>query len=273
MPVPKLRKKTQWPGTSGVVAKAAARKPVTSGRTSAPKARVAAAPQRATLATQTPYTPPSPNPGPSSSGQGRRTAAAGTFQGSVNDINRQLLQAALRYGGDPMVGLYNYDDTMTSAPVATNDPNSSLAQIARTLKENTKGLEDELTGNNTFFSGMHLTRQQDINDLGDRDRAQALRDYQDAVAQLTGGYQTARTGYGAEMAAANQDDIDYAASQAPSGGPQGAVAANTVQTRIPTSSKYPLMTTSGPNAGIAYQIVVRNGKRMKAMADGRYIPA
>jgi len=272
MPAPKL-KRTKWPGTTGTVAKAAAKKPISGGLKSAPKARVAAAPQRATLATQAVYTPPSPNPGSSSTGQARRTAAAGGFQGSVNDINRQLLQAALRYGGDPTVGLYNYDDTMTPTSVATNDPNSSLAQIARTLKDNTKGLQDELTGNNTFFSGIHLTRQQDINDLSDRDKTQAYRDYADAIAQLTGGYQQARTSYGAEMAGANQDDIDYAASQAPQGGPQGAVPAQQVATRVPTSSKYPLMQTTGPNAGIAYQIVVRNGKRMKAMADGRYIPA
>jgi cell division septum initiation protein DivIVA len=262
-------KRTIWPGTKPTAPKPAARKPVQSGLRAAPKAAPAATPQRATLAQQAVYTPPSPNPGPSSTGQGRRTAASANFGTSVNDINRQLLQAALKYGGDPMVGLYNYDDTMTPTAVATNDPNSSLAQIARTMKDNTKGLEDELTGNNTFFSGMHLTRQQDINDLADRDKTQAYRDYADAIAQLTGGYQQARTTYGSELAGANQDDIDYAASQAPQGGPQTPVASQSVATRVPTSNKYPMMQTTGPNAGIAYNIVVKNGKRYKQYADGR----
>jgi hypothetical protein len=188
----------------------------------------------------------------------------------VADINRQLLQAALRYGGSPNVGLYNTNDTMYTSPVATNDPNSSLAAIGRTFNENTRNLNDELSRNNTFASGMHLTRQQEIADLKSRDESQALRDYEDAVAQLQGLYGQSRAGYGSDMAAANQADIDYAASQAPIPGVQAAVPKSTSS----GNPKYPFVQTSGSRTGKAYRIVLKNGKRYRQyQGEALLIPA
>jgi hypothetical protein len=159
---------------------------------------------------------------------------------------------------------------MFTAPVATNDPNSSLATIGRTYDENTKNLNDELTRNNTFFSGMHLTRQQDISDLRSRNEAQALRDYQNAVAQLQGMYGQARAGYGSDIAAANQADIDYAASQAPTPGVQAGVAQNTSS----GNPQYPFVQTSGSRTGKAYRIVLKNGKRYRQyQGEALLIPA
>lgn len=257
--------RTVMPGTT------APRRPkrtLASATSVAPKKAATSTIKPATLASQTVAPPVSRVPGPSSTGQARRTDAQTNYGLSVNDINRQLLQAALKYGGDPTAALYNLEGSISPTAVQTNDPNSSLAQIARAQKDNTKSMEDALTQNNTFFSGMHLTQQQDINDQESRDKSQALRDYQDAVAQLQGGFATANAGYNSELRNANLDDINQAASYEPTPGVQAPVGSS-VATKVATSSKYPSMQMTGPNAGIAYSEKVVNGKRYKYYADGR----
>lgn len=258
-------KRTVMPGTTQ--AKKPKRTLASATSVRAPKAATSSV-KPATFAAQAVQSPPSPNPGASSTGQARRTDAQTNYGLTVNDINRQLLQAAMRYGGDPMAALYNLSGSITPTAVQTDDPNSALATIARTMKDNTKSLQDELTQNNTFFSGMHLTRQQDVNDQADRDKAEAYRQYQDAVAQLQSGFAQANAGYNSELRNANLDDIAQAASYEPAGNAQAPVGA-AVQTKIATSSQYPNMQMTGPNAGIAYQIATKNGKRYKYYADGR----
>jgi hypothetical protein len=256
--------RTQWPGTTPLRRK----KPVATVAKARPAAK-APAPARAKLATFTPTAPvasPNPNPGPSAGGEAQRNAATGTYQTTVADINRQLLQAALQYGGvgqvqniDPGTGGY------ANVDVSPNDPLSSMAEIGRTLQTNTKGLNDELTRNNTFFSGQHLTRQQEIDDLANRDRTDAQRQYENAVAQLLGQGGQALGERDLAYANARQSDIDRAAGQAPIA--TASSAGN--QSSTGGSSKYPFVQKTGPNAGIAYAIVLKNGKRYKQYSDGR----
>lgn len=110
--------------------------------------------------------------------QAARTAADEQYGINQGDYGHQLYGAAFRYGDRDTMAQYSQ-----YGPVVDN-PNSALATIGRTTAANVQGEKDVRERANTYFSGMHLKQQNEIQDQANRERLAAFQEYQDAVGRI-----------------------------------------------------------------------------------------
>lgn len=140
--------------------------------------------------------------------------AAQTAYGTMADQQAQAAalrarqQSLLGYG-DPALAQAVLGDG-TWAGLAGNNPNSTLAQLARTRDQNLKTLDDGLNANNLIYSGNRVVQE-----------TQQAQDYQSALAQAAAQEQSALGGIDSTLTGAlqgtqqqNIQAIDDAATRA-----------------------------------------------------------
>lgn len=140
----------------------------------------------------------------------------GTGMGDTNFAIRNL---AAGYGLAPSVVQYGYDpgsnaDTQTQLSIAQNQPGSTAEVLARNLALQHGNIDDNAELSNTFFSGRRLNELTSADDQYRGDLAQAQRDYEQALATLTGGLLSAQTTRNTNLSQADINDAT-AAVQAP----------------------------------------------------------
>jgi hypothetical protein len=211
-----------------------------------------------------------------------RTDIRENYGQGMNDINRGIFNAALAYGGVDNVQQFGFDptgaDTSTSLGVTHNPAdNSALSVIARNLTAQDKNIDETAGAQNTFFSSNRLTDLQNTNDEADRQRAAAKKDYEDSMAtyisNLTGLRRERDTG----LRNADISDIT-AASAVPPENQQGAAPVDTPAPPAATApaaapkTGFKYVMDHGPNAGLSYNLVLRNGAYWRKYEDGRLVP-
>jgi hypothetical protein len=179
-----------------------------------------------------------------------------------------MREIAQRYGGAGSVQQFNFSpggerdlglDSASSIAATMNDPNSTVAQIARWLEDQQKFTRETHTGHNTFFSGLNIRDQGENTEEAARQRAQAQTDYESAVAALISGLQQAQAGRNESIRGANAAD-DEASAQA--------VAAAQAQQAAAAAAK-----TQAHQAYIASRPQKsKNGKRYYMGQSGVWIP-
>ena len=149
-----------------------------------------------------PPPPPARTPTPTVQGESTRQQAHESFGLTRAELARQLFNAAFRYVDSSLLGArvqriedkdLDLGDLSTTsladifgidAPVV-ND-NSDLARIARSRVDQGKTLDENLNSGNTFFSGIRLRRQGELDDAATRDRDVARTAFIDAYNALVG---------------------------------------------------------------------------------------
>jgi hypothetical protein len=133
-----------------------------------------------------------------------------------------MREIAQRYGGAGNVQQFAYNpggerdlgsDVASSIAATMNDPNSSVAQIARWLEDQQKFTRETHTGQNTFFSGLNIRDQGQNTEEAARQRAQAQMDYESAVATLISSLNQSQAARNESIRGANAAD-DEATAQA-----------------------------------------------------------
>lgn len=176
-------------------------------------------PGTAEAATPTNPTPSNAPPPQLPTSAANIAGAYGTFGGRVNDLNSQLLEAAFRFGGAPTQEQYVYNPAtggfdIVQQKVESND-NSVLANIQRAMDARNQSSINSRLRAGTLRSGLRL---QDVSGNAgetDRNRAQALHDYQEAVNKIRGLIADALTSYKGVVNSASAADIEAANSTDP----------------------------------------------------------
>lgn len=213
---------------------------------------VPAPPSPGEVASQTPISAGISNPvAPPETLQGAdlRIGARESYGLNLADINRRLLQAALDYGGVDSIQQGGWVqqpdgtwvDTSTTANVTAN-PNSRLAQLQRSLDQNTTSINEDLNNRGSFFSGAHLDQQQKLVDEVNRQRTQAKADYDAAVADLLSQLAQARSSREGLFRQANEQDIAAQLAKDPE-----AQAQNPPAVPTPTVGSTPIPASGGFN--------------------------
>lgn len=143
-------------------------------------------------------------------GTASRATAAEQLGGALATGNRGLHDLAQQLGGLSSISQYNWaqpvDDPNTpeneairgfgsigasDLAIDPNDPNSTMAVIARNLGKNLQFVGDTAGNRNTWQGGLRLTEEKEQRDSADNLRAKAMQDYNkarlDLVDQLMGG--------------------------------------------------------------------------------------
>lgn len=187
----------------------------------APKAKapVAKAPSGAPVNGPPPAGILGPAP-PTLQGESNRIDAGENYGLAQTGINQQLMQAAMRYGGAPMVQQFGFNpngsDSSTMVGITGSpDDNSTLSTIARQAKLAATGIDQGQNSQNTFFSGNRLNALQTNQDDAARARATAKAEYDAAVSELVNQLLGARSTRDSAKRNADIGDINYAASQEP----------------------------------------------------------
>lgn len=180
--------------------------------------------------------PATPGPPPeSAAGAVGRTAAREQYGINMADINNRILRAAMDYGGVKSVRQAGYDpsgnDTFSDLDVVDN-PNSKLAQVARTLTDQTRATSEDLNNRGSYFSGAHLEQQTRLDDAASRDRLSAQQAFDAAIGDLMVELQKAQAARRLAFSQADLADIAAASDTTPqaeagggdSGPPAGAGA-------------------------------------------------
>lgn len=186
-------------------------------------------------------------PPPTVATQGSRNQAVADYGISVGDVNRQLRDLALGYGGvdnveqyafsaDP-TNPYRFTDTVGKALVAKNDPLSKtyLTEQQRIANQRDNDFSRNRADTNDFFSGANQLATQQIGNNARNSLEQARREYEAAVATLVSQLMTARgnrdrafsDALSAEITAANAVEPQAEATPEPPPAPAPAAPATT----------------------------------------------
>lgn len=198
----------------------------------------------------------------------------------VADINRNILDAAMRYGGAGSVTQYGLNGN-TSLNVGNND-NSALSAIQRNEVAGTQNIDEGANADNTFFSSRRLTDLQKNNDEAARQRAQAKMDYDKAMGDYASsaiGLRTQR-----DTGLRNADIADLMAAQAiaptnqipqelPPAEEAAADPAPTAAVHAAPKAGYQFVQKVGTRTGMSYNLVRRaDGTYWRRYENGDFIP-
>lgn len=200
------------PGAGGGYGTAAPAAPAAPKLTPVPAAKVAVGPPMPSLQTTS-----------------DRNAARYDFGVTIGDINRQARELAMSYGGAPQALQYGYaqapdggawGDTTSQATIGQNAPGSQLEVMLRNLGLTKQNIDDVNTGQNTFMSGRRLTQLGAADTDYNAQVAEAKRQYDAAIGQLTTAYQQSMGTRNQNLT--NADNADAAAAAAAAIEPQAA---------------------------------------------------
>lgn len=136
---------------------------------------------------------------------------------AMPDVNRQLFEAAWRYGGSPQVAQYGLGpggDTTYNRSVGDN-PNSLINQILRSQQETAKSTGEVMNQRGTFFSGLHQQALADQSSDADRQRLQGFDDFQTSINDLATAILQARLQRDSTRRGADAADLEAALSDQP----------------------------------------------------------
>jgi hypothetical protein len=190
------------------------------------------------------------------------------------EVNRRLMEAAMRYGGAPQVmqfGLANGQDTEGLVGVTSNPGDASaMSAITRNLGEANKFVDQGSNAQNTFFSSKRLSDLQSNSDEAARARQQAMTEYQSLMSDLVSQIMGARNARDSRGREADIADIEAAqALPAPAAVQEPGPAAK------PAAPKkgFKFVQNSGPRKGMSYNLVPGpDGKLWRRYEDGKLIP-
>lgn len=179
------------------------------------------------------------------------------FGTSVASANRALSALAQQLGGLSSVSQYNYgytdprdfgNVTASQRGINPNDPNSTMAVIARNLGKQMQFVGDTNENRNTWNSGIRLNEEDEQRTAASNAKTKALADYetarQDLVDQLTGGFGTLKgiiRGANAEDDTATAAAIAQAQAQAEAARTAAATAAQAAAARSVAPGTRPSM--------------------------------
>ena len=219
----------------------------------------------------TPYPPavkpPSGPPPATQAGQAQRDEASGRFGISTGNTNRDLMQAAQRYGGTDkvtQVGVGADGKPIFSDASVVADPNSEVATINRNTQFGLRDIDEERASGNTFFSGLHQRQRGERTLEGDRQLGTARQGFDDLVHSLTTGWQGDLLTRGTGIAEGNQTDINAANDNPP---PPGPVPPQDMPNPAPTGKMLAFQAAQARG-----QTKQKNGKWYYRRADGKWIP-
>lgn len=139
----------------------------------------------------------------------------------MNEVNRRIMDAAMRYGGASSVQQFGYDptsgaDTSSALGVTTNpEDNSALSVIARNAALQGRNIDETAGSQNTFFSTRRLGDLQEVNSDADRQRVAAKQEYDSAIADYVNQLMGLRSSRDESFRNADISDIAAAAQNEP----------------------------------------------------------
>jgi hypothetical protein len=152
--------------------------------------------------------------------QSDRIGARENYGIGMNTVNRNLMDAALRYGGVNQVQQFGYDSTgadtsMNLGVTASPEDNSALSVIARNAAAEGKNIDETAGTDNTFFSSRRLGDLQNVNNEADRQRISAKQEYDAAISDYINQLLGLRSSRDESLRGASIADIQAAMQNAP----------------------------------------------------------
>lgn len=208
-------------------------------------------------------------------GAAERINSSGGYNLTMAEVNRRLMEAAMRYGGAPTVQQFGLgpegQDISSVAGVTTNPGDAStMSTITRNLGEVNKHVDQSSNAQNTFFSSKRIGDLQENSNEAARARQQALAEYQSLVSDLVSQLLGARGERDAGHREANIMDIE-AAQQLPP--PAATPQAGPPAAPAKPKKGFKFVQSSGPRKGMSYNLVPGpDGKLWRRYEDGKLIP-
>lgn len=147
-----------------------------------------------------------------------RQSAMRQYTEAMNEVNAQIRDLAMNYGGASKVLQYGYDpsgaDTQNELSLATAQPGTQLEALLRNLKANKQNVNDSYLAGGAFVGSQRVDKLGELDKGYEGDLSAAERAYQQSLAALTRQLLAEQGGRNEVFTRATNEDL-IAANQAP----------------------------------------------------------
>lgn len=208
------------------------------------------------------FTPPQST----QSARGRSTSES-TYQAALRTGRQGIVNAALRLGSPEIINALIADPNFAEYAAALQggiaDPTSQMAMAAKDESKGLEGIDQNANAGNTYFSGIRLDDRDDLSEGFAAQRAEFLRNYNEAYSGLIGMMGEAKGKYDSDMFDFDQQDYsDYLAQQPQATGPDTGAMPKPRQ-------GFSFVQTEGSRRGLSYNMKTDSkGRKWRIYENG-----